>query len=571
LLSRDCWLLLAVVLFAFALRLIYVIQYQSSPFFDHPIMDSRNHDLWARSILSGEPFLPGHPYFRAPLYPWFLATCYRLFGGGYFMPRLLQACMGALSCGLVFLIARRFYGRWAGVVAGAIASTFWLMLYFDGELLDVPLSALLDLLFLYLLALALETGSLRRYGACGLALGLAAIARPNILLVGVLAVAWVLWTQRRDARPALRRVAVLAIACCVPILPVTLRNAIAGHDFVPIASQGGLNLYIGNHPGSDGTTPELPGGMADWRGSYFESIDMAQQAAGHALKPSAVSSYFVREALRFAVQRPGEWLTLTLHKLHLFWNRAELADNQPIRFFAVRYAPIVRILPVGFGLIAPFAFLGLLLALYDTRRSFPLWGFTLGYAATVIGFFVTTRFKMPVVPVMIVLGVGAGKWLVDRARARRWTPAIVGTVALVPLFIWMNTLPTDYDPQDAHAYEIIGMREMDRGDAAAGIRSFREGLAAHPRYPASLHFRLGHALLAQGDAAGAEREFTTGLETQARVPREFARGTAGLALIAEARGDREQALYYFRETVRLDPADTESRARLQRLETGTPP
>jgi 4-amino-4-deoxy-L-arabinose transferase-like glycosyltransferase len=564
----DLWLLLAIIALALALRLIYAIQYQASPFFDHPIMDSRNHDLWARSIIGGEPFLPGHPYFRAPLYPWFLASTYRLFGDGYFMPRVLQAMLGALSCGLVFLIARRFYGRWAGAAAGLVAATFWLLLYFDAELLDVPLSVFLNLVFVYLLTRALDKGSWRIFAASGLALGMAALARPTILLFGVVAIGWVLMIGWRDRSTALRQAGALALACLVPILPVTIRNAAVGHDFVPIASQGGLNLYIGNHPASDGMTAELPGGMADWRGSYFDSITMAEKALGRKLKPSEVSSYFTRESLRFAISQPGPWLGLTLHKFRLFWNRVELADNQPIRFFAVRYAPIVRLLPIGIGLIAPLGMLGFLLALREWRHSFPLWGYTAACALAVIPFFVTTRFKLPVVPMLIVLSAGAGAWVVQQIRRRRWRPILLAGAALAVLAAWVNTQPAGMDPQDAHAYEIIGMREMESGNTAEGIRNFRLGLSAQPRFPASLHFRLGQALLEQNDLAGAQREFEAGLTQQARHPREFAIGTIGLAVLAERRGDIDQATYFFRETLRVDPTNTEAAARLRRLEEG---
>jgi len=557
--------LLAIVGLALLLRLIYVFQYQANPFFDHPIMDSRNHDLWARSYLSGEPFLPGHPYFRAPLYPWFLAACYRLFGDGYLAPRLAQALLGALSCGLVFLIARCFHGRWASAGAGLAAAGCWLMIHFDAELLDVPLGLFLNLLGLYLFTRAWQGGALRFHAAAGLALGLAAIARPTVLLFAALAAAALWLANRREPRAALRRAGILVAACLVPILPITIRNALVGGDFVPIASQGGLNLYIGNHPGADGTTAELPGGMADWRGSYFESIAMAEQALGRKLRPSEVSAHFTRESLRFAAGSPGEWLALMGRKFRLFWNRAELADNQPIRFFAERYAPIARWLPVGFGLLAPLGALGLLLALRDPRRFFPLWGYTAASAAAVIAFFVTTRFKMPAVPGLILLAAGAVEWGAGALRARRRGPLLAAALALAALAAWTHSRPAGVDPQEAHAYEILGMREMERGDAAAGIEHFRAGLRAGPRFAAGLHIRLGHALLARGDLAGAEREFAAGLQCEARHPREFAMGTLGLGLIAEQRGDLSAALAHYGETLRLDPEQAEARARWRRL------
>lgn len=555
--------LAAIVLAAFLLRLIYVLQYQASPFFDHPIMDSRNHDLWARSLLGGEPFLAGHPYFRAPLYPWFLAACYRLCGDGYLGPRIAQALVGALGCGLLYLIGRRFWGRVVSASAGFAAAGAWLLIYFDAELLDVPLSLTLDLLCLYLFVLAWQRGEPRFYAAAGLALGLAAISRPSVLLFGAVAAAGALLGGER--RAGLRRALVMMAACLVPILPITLRNAIVGRDFVPIASQGGLNLYIGNHPESDGTTAELPGGMADWRGSYFESIAMAQEALGRPLRPSQVSGYFTGRAIDFALTHPGDWIRLTLRKVRLFWSAAELADNQPIRFFAHRFAPISRWLPVDYGLFGPLGWLGLALTLREARRFFPLWGYVLSGAAAAIAFFVNTRFKMPVLPLLLLLATAAVAWGVRAARARRWRALALAGLLLVPLYLWIHALPAGCDPQDAHAYEILGMREMERGRPAEAAAEFRRGLAAQPRYPAALHFRLGQALWLTHDPEGAEREFLAGLQCEARHPREFALGTFGLGLAAERRGDHEAARRQYAETLRLDPSHAEARARLARL------
>ena len=111
----DVALLAGIVLFAFALRLIYILQMRESPLFDDPVMDEQYHDQWARAIVAGETYIEG-PYFRAPLYAAFLATIYKLFGPGYLVPRLIQAGLGSLSCGVLFLIGRRVFGRAIGSV-----------------------------------------------------------------------------------------------------------------------------------------------------------------------------------------------------------------------------------------------------------------------------------------------------------------------------------------------------------------------------------------------------------------------------------------------------------------------
>src|SRR5512140_27030 len=87
-----------VALAALAVRLVYLLQFQHSVFFTSPLLDAAWHDQWARRIASGH-LLDGAPYFRAPLYAWFLALIYAAGGAGAWAPRLVQAFLGALVAG----------------------------------------------------------------------------------------------------------------------------------------------------------------------------------------------------------------------------------------------------------------------------------------------------------------------------------------------------------------------------------------------------------------------------------------------------------------------------------------
>ncbi len=84
----------------------------------------------------------------------------------------------------------------------------------------------------------------------------------------------------------------------LPILPVTLANTLSG-DFVLIASQGGVNFYIGNNPESDALRAVVPGTRTDWWGGYNDAIFMAEEALGRKLKPSEVSRYWYGRGLEF--------------------------------------------------------------------------------------------------------------------------------------------------------------------------------------------------------------------------------------------------------------------------------
>jgi hypothetical protein len=188
---RDVLIFAGIAAFALTLRLIYVFQARSSPYFDVPILDAAYHDAWARAIVAGSPFIDT-AYFRAPLYPAFLAAMYWLSGGSFLFPRIIQAAIGALTCGMVFLLGRDAFGRKVGVVAGIAAGTYWILLYFDAELLIPVVITFLDTTLVWLLLRTHRTPSAGKWLACGLILGISAIARPNILLLAPAVVAWIL-------------------------------------------------------------------------------------------------------------------------------------------------------------------------------------------------------------------------------------------------------------------------------------------------------------------------------------------------------------------------------------------
>jgi predicted membrane-bound mannosyltransferase len=292
---KDGVLFAAIVLSAFALRLTYVLQLRSSPLFDRPQMDERYHDQWAQAIATGETFVEG-PYFRVPLYPAFLAAVYEVFGHDYLAPRIVQALLGALSCGLLFLIGRNVFGRAVGAVAGFAAASYWTLIYFDGELLIPSLIVFLDLLLIWSLLRAARAPAKLTYGLAGVVLGLSAIARPNILLFGPAVVIWLVVVRRRELKRGLLHVACVTSGCLLVILPVTIRNYVVGDDLVLIASQSGVNFYIGNNPRSDGHTAIVPGTPGDWWGSYYATIERAERALGRKLKASEVSRYYYGQA-----------------------------------------------------------------------------------------------------------------------------------------------------------------------------------------------------------------------------------------------------------------------------------
>ncbi|MCK4774417.1 MAG: glycosyltransferase family 39 protein, partial [Candidatus Krumholzibacteria bacterium] len=333
-------------------------------------MDSKYHDEWAWGLASGQwdPDIVSvrtDPYFRAPLYPYCLAGLYRVLGRDYYAARLVQALIGAATVVLLFLVTIRMFGRRAAILAGLLYIGYWPMTYFSGELLIPVVAIALDLTMILLLLVASGKRSMLLWALAGAFLGMSGIARPNVLLAAPFLGIWI-W---RSVRPATygpspwRSILAFYLASLAVVAPVTFRNAIVGGDFVPIASQGGVNFYIGNNPEADGVTAIAPGTRGDWWGGFNETRDLAEQELGRELKYSEISRYWYRQGLRFWTDHPVGAVKLYLRKFVLLFGNGEISNNRQIYFMRSR-SRVLKSLPINFSVLFAFAALGVIGVLY---------------------------------------------------------------------------------------------------------------------------------------------------------------------------------------------------------------
>jgi 4-amino-4-deoxy-L-arabinose transferase-like glycosyltransferase len=196
---RERAILVAILLLALVLRVVFVLQMRANPYFEDPQLDQLLFVDWARAIARGEVSRPG-VFLTAPLYPWLLGLWFRVFGEDLLAVRLVQAVLGTGTVYLVFLVARRAFDATVGLVAAFLAAIYWLLLYYDGDLLREGLANGANLAgILGVLALA----SRARPGTCvlaGLVFGLSALLRQQVLLFVPLFALWLLFSARVRGR-----------------------------------------------------------------------------------------------------------------------------------------------------------------------------------------------------------------------------------------------------------------------------------------------------------------------------------------------------------------------------------
>ena len=534
-------------LFALGWRLVYLHQAAQSPLFDTPVVDAQTYFQQAERFATHFS-LGDEPFWQPPLYPAFLGLLHLLFGPSFYAYRLVQFALGALSVTLLYLIGRRVFSPGVGLAAGLIASVYGPLLYFEGELLPPVLGILLNLGLLLLLLRDDTPQSKWVCLAAGLGLGLAAAAIPTVLPFALCVVGWLILRSepaRFSARLVRALVFVLGIGAVLG--GIAWRNWVVGRDVVLLSSNSGLNFYIGNNADFPRTAQMRPG--TEW----YNLIQRPQQAG--LAKPSEQSAYFWQEAFAFIKERPVDYVSLQIRKIGLFWQGGEIRRNTDM-YFARRYSSLLSAqvwhdkLAFPFGLVAPLALVGLVLAAKGRKGGLILL-FVLSYAGAVIAFFPTARYRLPLIPLLILLACYAGAWIKASLFDRQWRVVLpLGTVLLLAWSVNAGAITWQDDAQE-HFY--TGLAYARKGLEARSTLELHKALQLDPEHY-DARFKLAEQYWNLGETDRAEGHYRRLIE---QAPRETAprRNLGNLYLES---GRIEAALVLFREIVELEPEKARS-------------
>jgi tetratricopeptide (TPR) repeat protein len=484
---------------AISLRLLYLGHLKTLPFFDHPIMDGSYHDSWAREIAAGK-VLRGEPFFRAPLYPFFLALIYGISKGSFLLPRLVQFVLGGLTSVLVFTLSKRLLNMTAAIVAGCLCAVYPVLIYFEGELLTETLFTFLTIAGVVLIDAASRSRRAGLWFGGGAALGLAVITRPTIGLFIPLVVVGALVYARPKAAATLALLAGLV----VPVAPVTVHNYAVSGEVIPVVWQGGINFYLGNNEAADGWSATSPEIRKDWWGGYRDMIAIPREAYGRDPTYGEVSDFWTGKAIDFISSQPLKWTRLMLKKAAIFWSSTEFPNNQDYNFMKL-HSWVLGNPFVNFGTMAPLSLLGVFLLLGRARRLYFLYALLLSYFAGTVAFFVCARYRSPILPVLCIFAGGAVAYLIELLRTNRLVRFSLYLAALVPLALLVNVNLTGERPPDlAQSYTQVGKVYVERGDDTAAARYFGQALDANPQW-AEAYEQLGLLRMKQDDKQEAER------------------------------------------------------------------
>lgn len=585
------WAILAVFVFALALRMAYLAEIRDIGFFHVPLSDALVYDERAQGIASGD-WLGPDDFIHAPLYAYMLAGLRALGFESLLAPRLMQAVFGAFTCVLVMSLVRRVLKDQPrrdsiALCAGVIFAIYPPAIFFDGLIQKSSTVMLLSTLLLWLLYVARDAFTMRWWFACGIVFGLLILVRQNALALVPLLVIFV-WTCSDQLRS--RRALGIAVAClgfALAVAPWVVRHKIVLGEFFISTPNMGQNFAMGNHPNATGTYLPAQRGKAAGEAEHAVWKRAAEADVGREMTAAEISDYYMDASIAYIKDNPWPWLVLTGKKLVMVFGAYEAPDTEDY----YQYFEHSKILWYGdtflhFGVLGPLAVAGVILTLPHWRRLWMLHGWIVINTIAIAAFVVFARYRLPILPVVILFasaGIIQGFTVLS---ARQWRRAVASVIGLLAAAVVMNW--PIHSPRQPHAFSYVNhavalaeagryseaLLELDKahaiepGDVDAhwirasvlfDMQRFDESLA---HYRAALagdsafggaHRGIGTVMLAAGRYDDAAASFRMALELDDHDHVAMNK----LAVVHASRGESLQAMALLERAAAIDPKDAE--------------
>ena len=296
----------------------------------------------------------------------------------------------------------------------------------------VFLSAVLEVFFLtliiFLLVSWINSVSCKKFLLIGIAIGFAALVRPTILLLIPIFFFWIFIKLVRERKKLIVGISGILLGLIISISPCTIRNYLCNSKLTLVSSNGPVNFWIGNNPDANGTYGFSP---------YANILREKMEKTGQDL--------WIPDALNFIKKQPEQYFRLLLKKFCLFWDSYESPDNDVVIDRIKNHSPLLR-LPfiLSWGIIIPLGIGGIFLSLRKWwKKSILLYMTIIGYTGAVVLFFIQSRFRIAIIPLLIIFAGFTIYYGYEKIREKEFNNLFI-SLALVIIFYLMINFQTHF-------------------------------------------------------------------------------------------------------------------------------
>jgi 4-amino-4-deoxy-L-arabinose transferase-like glycosyltransferase len=247
---------------------------------------------------------------QPPIYPLILAGIFKVFGSysvaSAWTAVLINVLAGAVTAVLLYYVGRLHFGETVGI----LAAWFWVLPWmyqtnaFSVSLTNAYLAAL-GLTAVFLVPKTLEGNW--RWLVLGIYSGLLVLLQPSLLPLVLVYGGWLAWPRAGSPRAGSTRVLIAVAGVVLALAPWTIRNYVTFERFIPLRDNLGLELWLGNRPGMQGTV-DFSGDFPDNDPSNYARLGELRFMDGK-----------FDAAREFIVSHPASFAGRVLRRVVEFW------------------------------------------------------------------------------------------------------------------------------------------------------------------------------------------------------------------------------------------------------------
>jgi 4-amino-4-deoxy-L-arabinose transferase-like glycosyltransferase len=376
------------------------------------------------SSSKGPPFEP--EIYWTPGYPIFLATVFTFAGIKSYVAIFLQLLIGSATCLLVFSIGKSVFGPKVGLLAGIIAGLEYSSIFYSNVLLTETLFTFLFAAHALFLLRFFSTKKNGWIAASAIFLGISTLTRPVCIYFPVFLCLVFIVHFRSDPKKGIIKYSVFLIIFLAVIMPWMTRNlSVSGKFLVSSAQEQVLDWTL--YKIIDSFESNIPSSSRE--GQVLDSRrhpDAREERPGRSI-PGALletSKKYVFASMRFfltpssgALPRLLRLPSQELEKFNLSFEKPwdSVVSAMQSKTVLERF---IFVIVICFLLILYLtSFLGILRAKKEFRKEMLLFILIIVYfAMSSVSFTWTMRYRVPIMPYVILLSSYGFVFLFERVR-----------------------------------------------------------------------------------------------------------------------------------------------------------
>ncbi len=528
-----------------------------NPVFSLPLVDSAEYVNDAHYYIEQNWLGRCAAYRHPPAYPYAIAILFKIFGNSVKVVKLFQILLDLLNTFFVYLIAKEVFNATAGLVASALYALYMPIIFYSIEILPPILAIFLLLASILSLIKSYQLQNTQASGKpwlsiSGISFGLLLATIFNFIISLPLILLWQYRCFKGSIRRRLAYLSIFAAFSLAPVILTSARNCIFADDCAVVTSNGGSNFYIGNNQDIYKTVSLREGiGWVGLRLSPFQTVQIRNLRD--------LDLFFYKQGKEFVVHQPLKWLWVMLKKTVLFFNAYELPRNFDFYFFS-NFSALARLPLVRFGLVLPLGLSAILYLMFmaanhkQRQLTSLILIILLSYCFSIIIFFVAGRYRLPIIPLFIIL---AAYYIVTFIghyvnRQYRIVAAMVACACFFAALAQQKFFKDNYPYQLdlAHSYAQIARVFFMTHQPDAAYAFVQEGLKNKPD---SSTYKLYSLLGLYYANTGERQKAIASLEKTLELKPENFFDYGSIAVLLASEGKPGQAIAYFKKGIEIAP------------------